>query len=77
MCDAHQHLLSRNKISVEAIPKIDPPQVQALLQQDLTAQITHNVRAGLLAQVDEQKVRYTWRGMFYLWFRLLWDSVRL
>jgi hypothetical protein len=77
MCDAHQHLLSRNKVSVEAIPKIDPPQVQALLQQDLTAQITHNVRAGLLAQVDEQKVRYTWRGMFYLWFRLLWDSVRL
>jgi hypothetical protein len=77
MCDAHRHLLSRNKVAVEAIPKIDPPQVQALLQQDLTAQITHNVRAGLLAQVDEQKVRYTWRGMFYLWFRLLWDSVRL
>jgi hypothetical protein len=77
MCDAHQHLLSRNKITIEAIPKIDPPQVQALLQQDLTAQITHNVRAGLLAQVDEQKVRYTWRGMFYLWFRLLLDSVRL
>jgi hypothetical protein len=77
MCDAHRHLLSRNNVSVEGIPKIDPPQVQALLQQDLTAQITHNVRAGLLAQVDEQKVRYTWRGMFYLWFRLLWDSVRL
>jgi hypothetical protein len=77
MCDAHQHLLSRNNISVDTIPKIDPPQVQALLQQDLTAQITHNVRVGLLAQVGEQKVRYTWRGMFYLWFRLLWDSVRL
>jgi hypothetical protein len=77
LCDAHRHLLARNNISIEAIPKIDPPQVQALLQQDLTAQITHNVRAGLLARVDEQKVRYTWRGMFYLWFRLLWDSVRL
>ncbi len=77
MCAAHQGLLARNKISVDAIPKIDPPQIQALLQQDLTAQITHNVRAGLLAQVDEQKVRYTWRGMFYLWFRFLWDFVRL
>jgi hypothetical protein len=77
MCAAHQDLLARNKISVDAIPKIDPPQIQALLQQDLTAQITHNVRAGLLAQVDEQKVRYTWRGMFYLWFRFLWDFVRL
>ncbi|MBV8142158.1 MAG: hypothetical protein JOZ60_08960, partial [Verrucomicrobia bacterium] len=75
MCEAHQHLLSRNKISVDAIPKLDPPQLQALLQQDLTAQITHNVRAGLLAQVDKQQVRYTWRGMFYLWFRFLWDFV--
>src|ERR1700678_4040454 len=37
LCDAHRHLLARNNISVEAIPKIDPPQVQALLQQDLTA----------------------------------------
>jgi hypothetical protein len=77
MCQAHQHLLSRNNISPDAIPKLDPPQIQALLQRDLTAQITHNVRAGLLTQVDEQKVRYTWRGMFYLWFRFLWDFVRL
>ena len=77
ICDAHQLLLSRNKISIEAVPKLHPPQIQALLQQDLTAQISHNVRAGLLAQVDEQKVRYTWRGMFYLWFRFLWDFVRL
>jgi hypothetical protein len=77
MCEAHQDLLARNKISVDAIPKLDPPQIQTLLQQDLTAQIIHNVRAGLLAQVDEQKVRYTWRGMFYLWFRFLCDFVRL
>ena len=77
ICAAHQLLLSRNKISIEAVPKLHPPQIQALLQQDLTAQISHNVRAGLLAHVDEQKVRYTWRGMFYLWFRFLWDFVRL
>lgn len=77
MCDAHLQLLARNKISVDSIPKLDPPQIPALLQQELTAQITHNVRAGLLAQVDEEKVRYTWRGMFYLWFRFLWDFVRL
>jgi hypothetical protein len=77
MCNAHQQLLTRNSISADAIPKLDPPQIQMLLQQDLTAQIIHNVHAGLLAQVDEQKVRYTWRGMFYLWFRFLWDFVRL
>jgi hypothetical protein len=77
MCDAHLQLLARNKISLNSIPKLDPPQIPALLQQELTAQITHNVHAGLLAQVDAEKVRYTWRGMFYLWFRFLWDFVRL
>jgi hypothetical protein len=77
MCGAHQNLLSQNQISADLIPKLDPPQIRLLLQQDLTAQIRHNVRAGLLARVDEQNVRYTWRGMFYLWFRFLWDFVRL
>ena len=77
MCGAHRTLLARNEVAADRILKLDPKQIQALLQEDLTAQITHNVRAGLLAPVDEQKVRYTWRGMFYIWFRFLWDFVRL
>ena len=77
MCGAHRTLLARNEVAADKILKLDPKQIQALLQEDLTAQITHNVRAGLLAPVDEQKVRYTWRGMFYIWFRFLWDFVRL
>jgi hypothetical protein len=77
ICGAHQNLLSQNRISADSIPKVDPPKIQLLLQQDLTAQIRHNVRAGLLACVDDQSVRYTWRGMLYLWFRFLWDFVRL
>ena len=77
MCGAHQNLLSQNQISADSVPKLDPPRIQLLMQQDLTAQIIHNVRAGLLARVDDQSVRYTWRGMFYLWFRFLWDFVRL
>jgi hypothetical protein len=77
MCGTHQDLLSENHISADSIPKLDPPKIQLLLQQDLTAQISHNVRAGLLARVDDQSVRYTWRGMLFLWFRFLWDIVRL
>jgi hypothetical protein len=77
MCDAHRTLLERKAVFGDKILKLDPKQIQVLLQEDLTAQITHNVRAGLLAPVDEQKVRYTWRGMFYIWFRFLWDFVRL
>jgi hypothetical protein len=77
MCTAHQALLSKQAVSSDSVLKLDPRQIQELLQQDLSAQITHNVKAGLLAPVDSHKVRYTWRGMFYLWFRFLWDFVRL
>jgi len=77
MCGAHRSLLARNDITDDTILKLDPKQIQALLQEDLTAQITHNVRAGLLEPVGERRVRYTWRGMFYLWFRFLWDFARL
>ena len=77
MCTAHEKLLSKGQITRDRIQNLDPDQIQELLQQDLTAQIKHNVRAGLLTPVDNEKVRYTWRGMFYLWVRFLWDFVRL
>jgi hypothetical protein len=77
MAKAHRELLSKHGVSEEKVLKLEANQIQELLQQDLTAQITHNVRAGLLAQVGEQQVRYTWRGMFYLWLRFLLDFVRL
>jgi len=77
MCTAHQKLLNRRQITKNHIQRLDPNQIQELLQQDITAQINHNVRAGLLASVDGEKVRYTWRGMFYLWMRFLWGFVRL
>ena len=77
MCVAHGKLLIKESFSRDSVLRFDPHQIRELLQQDLSAQITHNVKAGLLERVDSEKVRYTWRGMFYLWFRFLWDFVRL
>jgi hypothetical protein len=77
MCTAHQNMLAKQLVSSDLVLKLDPRHIHELLQQDLTAQITHNVQAGLLERVDSRRVRYTWRGMFYLWFRFLWDFVRL
>ena len=32
---------------------------------------------GVLVQSTESEVRYSWRGLFYLWFQFLRDLVRL
>jgi hypothetical protein len=77
MCAAHEKLLRKAQIAPDQIKQLDPDQIRDLLQQDLVAQIRHNVRAGLLTPVDNEKVRYTWRGMVYLWLQFLWDFVRL
>jgi hypothetical protein len=77
MCESHSHFLQRTGVGNAAIMHLDPDQIQQLLQSDLRAQISHNVKAGLLIAVNDSQVRYTWRGMFYLWFRFLIDFVRL
>ena len=76
ICQAHQSFLSRNSVLLDEVLCLEPSQIQDLLQNDLRAQINHNVAAGLLAPAREGEVRYTWRGMFYIWFRFLCDLVR-
>jgi hypothetical protein len=76
ICQAHRNFLSRNSIRPDEIPCLDPSQIQNLVQNDLRSQISHNVAAGLLVPATEGKVRYTWRGLFYIWLRFLWDLIR-
>src|SRR5580704_6549815 len=77
MCAAHRSLLKKERVGDGDILPLDPEQIRDLLEQDLRAQIDHNVRSGLLKPVGTQQVRYTWRGMFYLWFQFLRDFLRL
>jgi hypothetical protein len=77
ICEAHRAMLSKAHLeSMDVLPLV-PDQMRDLLEQDLKEQIDHNVRTGLLTPAGNREVRYTWRGMFYLWSRFLLDFVRL
>lgn len=76
ICQAHQSFLARNSVRPDEVSNLEPSQMQNLLQNDLRSQISHNVAAGLLAPETDGKVRYTWRGLFYIWLRFLWDLIR-
>jgi len=52
-------------------------EIIAALQSDLRTQILHNINAGLIRREDGQFIRYTARGMFYLWCQFLRDLVRI
>ena len=45
-----------------------------VLTRDIPA---HNLRAGVLKPAANDEVKYSWRGMIYLWCQFLLDLVRL
>lgn len=77
MIDQHELFLLKNQIHGEATIALTPESIREAMQADLREQISHNVQAGVLLPTEEGKVRYTWRGMFYIWCQFIWDFVRL
>ncbi len=77
MVARHRMFLEKSGVSPERLAPSAPEAIQAEIQHDLDAQIAHNVSAGLLLPADEGKVRYSWRGMLFIWFQFLRDFVHL
>lgn len=74
---SHREFLEKQAVPQEALVASEPDEIQMGLQRDLERQIAHNLTAGLLLPSDEGMVRYSWRGMFFIWVQFLRDFVRL
>jgi hypothetical protein len=56
---------------------LDEETMEKEMERDLREQIAHNIDKGVLKPTPEGDVRYSWRGMVYLWCQFLLDLVRL
>jgi hypothetical protein len=74
---SHREFLRHNQVETSVIDALDEDRVQAEIENDLRDQIAHNIEKGVLTQTDSGEVRYSWRGMIYLWCQFLLDLVRL
>jgi len=74
---SHREFLRRNGVDVAEIDALDEDQIQAEMEKDLRDQIAHNIHKGVLKQTAAGEVKYSWRGMVYLWCQFLVDLVRL
>jgi hypothetical protein len=72
----HIHFLRRNSIGPDDLEAIDPEQLPAGIQDDMRDQIQHNVAVGLLTPAGDGAVRYSWRGLLFVWVQFLRDLVR-
>lgn len=73
----HRDWLRRNGITIDQLHELAPDTMQEDIQTDLRAQITHNLATGVLKKTEEGQIRYSWRGLFFIWFQFLRDLVRL
>ena len=77
MYESHRQFLNENRVRMEDLAELDPATIQHEIQKDLRAQITHHIAAGVLKQNAAGEIRYSWRGMVFIWLQFLRDLVRL
>ncbi len=75
--ESHRDFLRANGVIAEDLDALDPETIHAEIQKDLRAQIAHNIAAGVLTLGSDGEVRYSWRGLFFIWIQFLRDLVRL
>ncbi|MEO8793619.1 MAG: hypothetical protein ABI464_14940 [Chthoniobacteraceae bacterium] len=74
---SHRDFLAKNNVLTEALTTTDPAKLAGQLHEEQNAQIAHNLTAGILARGKDGAIRYTWRGLVFIWFQFLRDFVRL
>ncbi len=75
--EEHRQFLLREGVRTEELAEVDPDDLQGEVQRDLQMQIAHNLDAGVLLRTGEGEIRYSWRGMIFIYGQFLRDLVRL
>jgi hypothetical protein len=74
--ESHAAYLRENHVETALLEDLTPEQIHLEIQKDLRTQIAHNIEKGVLMQAGEGRIRYSWRGLFFLWVQFLRDLVR-
>ncbi|HEX4086477.1 MAG TPA: hypothetical protein VHY22_16305 [Chthoniobacteraceae bacterium] len=77
MHESHLDWLRRSRVETEELEEMEPDNIAKEIQRDLHAQVRHNLAKGVLKETSEGQIRYSWRGMLFIWFQFLRDLVRL
>ena len=71
---SHMNFLS-NQASVE-LASLEVDRIRSEIENELRTQLEHNISRGILVRGHDQMIRYSLRGMFFLWGQFLREFVR-
>lgn len=76
MVENHLTFLKENGLTAEETSEQPPERICEEIRRSVEKQISHNLEIGLLVKDADNFLRYSVRGMFFLWFQFLRDLVR-
>ena len=75
--EAHAVFLEAQGLAAEKLQPGCAEKLRSEIEADLRSQIEHNIACGILKRDGEEMIRYSLRGMFFLWTRFLREFVKL
>lgn len=79
LLEEHRDFLQRMGLTAEDLMVENPEAIPELMEVETQLQIRHNLDRGVIThdRSDPEKVRYSWRGLFFLYGQLVKDMVKL
>lgn len=77
LLEKHERFLRLQTVDQSDIVAPDIDHFDRILEREQRKVVTHNLDTGLLQVSGEGTFRYSWRGLFFIWFQFLRDFVRL
>lgn len=76
--EVHTRWMSRLSIDAPQLIEEDPESLTELIEKETGRQIKYNLETGLIRLAEKAGTfRYSWRGLFYLYFQLVKDMVKM
>jgi len=78
LLEEHRSWMGELALEAKDLVETAPEELPALMEVETGRQIRHNLEAGLIRLAEGTGAfRYSWRGLFFLYFRLVRDMMRL
>lgn len=78
LLELHRSRCEKLGLTAGNLLKEDPEDLPGQIERETGRQIQHNLDRGIIRLADETGTfRYSWRGLFYLYFQLVKDMVRM
>lgn len=75
--EAHRQWLAGMGLEEGNLRVQEPEAIDDKISRLISSQVEHNVRVGILCRDDQNLIRYSFRGMIFLWCQFLRDLIRL